>query len=52
MRGFTIFLVPCSANSLVPFQAFSGPTFTLLSVKDGLVQHPDTIDDFFRLCIR
>ncbi|XP_065647772.1 transportin-3 isoform X2 [Hydra vulgaris] len=34
------------------FKSFVGPTFTILSREKGLVLHPDTVDDFFRLCIR
>jgi len=33
-------------------KAFVPSTFQLLSKENGLVQHPDTVDDFFRLCIR
>lgn len=34
------------------FQAFCGPAFQLLSKQKGLIEHPDTIDDLFRLCGR
>lgn len=33
-------------------QAFINPTFTILKVENGLRNHPDTVDDFFRLCAR
>ncbi|XP_014219167.1 transportin-3-like [Copidosoma floridanum] len=33
-------------------EAFIGPAFTLLQQTDGLVNHPDTVDDLFRLCTR
>ncbi|EEC08349.1 transportin, putative [Ixodes scapularis] len=33
-------------------QAFCGPTFRLLGGADALRQHPDTVDDLFRLCTR
>jgi len=42
----------CSQGLIEMLKAFLGPTFTLLSVENGLVNHPDTVDDFFRLCIR
>ena len=32
--------------------AFIGPTFTILQETDGLLHHPDTVDDLFRLCTR
>ncbi|XP_039299641.1 transportin-3-like, partial [Nilaparvata lugens] len=31
-------------------QAFITPTFTLLQENNGLKNHPDTVEDFFRLC--
>ncbi|XP_057317211.1 transportin-3-like [Hydractinia symbiolongicarpus] len=34
------------------FKSFVNPTFTLLSQDKGLFNHPDTVDDFFRMCIR
>lgn len=34
------------------FQAFCGPAFQLLSREKGMIEHPDTIDDLFRLCGR
>ena len=33
-------------------QAFCGPAFQLLSQDKGMIEHPDTIDDLFRLCGR
>jgi len=33
-------------------QAFICPTFALLEQEDGLKNHPDTVDDLFRLCAR
>ena len=33
-------------------KSFAQPTFKILSVERGLFNHPDTVDDFFRLCIR
>lgn len=33
-------------------QAFSTPTFRLLEGENGLKNHPDTVDDLFRLCVR
>lgn len=32
--------------------AFCGPAFQLLSQDKGMIEHPDTIDDLFRLCGR
>ncbi|XP_022802202.1 transportin-3-like [Stylophora pistillata] len=32
--------------------AFCGPAFQLLSQEKGMIEHPDTIDDLFRLCGR
>ena len=32
--------------------AFVRPTFELLNQDKGLHNHPDTVDDFFRLCGR
>lgn len=34
------------------FQAFCPPTFQLLEEAHGLRNHPDTVDDLFRLCLR
>lgn len=33
-------------------EAFIEPTFTILQEPDGLKNHPDTVDDLFRLCAR
>ncbi|XP_014226536.1 transportin-3 [Trichogramma pretiosum] len=33
-------------------EAFLGPTFAILQETDGLKNHPDTVDDLFRLCTR
>lgn len=33
-------------------EAFISPTFRLLEKENGLRDHPDTVDDFFRLCSR
>ena len=33
-------------------QAFCGPTFKILEEHNGLRNHPDTVDDLFRLCLR
>eukprot|EP00795_Rhopilema_esculentum_P005455 gene5455-631_t len=42
----------CAQGLIEMLKAFSGPTFTLLSAENGLMNHPDTVDDFFRLSIR
>ena len=34
------------------FQAFCVPTFKILEEHNGLRNHPDTVDDLFRLCLR
>ncbi|KAL5010143.1 hypothetical protein ScPMuIL_012448 [Solemya velum] len=44
-------------NGCVPglvdmLQAFCGPTFKILEEHNGLRNHPDTVDDLFRLCLR
>ncbi|KAL0267137.1 UNVERIFIED_CONTAM: hypothetical protein PYX00_009490 [Menopon gallinae] len=33
-------------------EAFIQPTFDILQEENGLRNHPDTVDDFFRLCAR
>jgi transportin-3 len=33
-------------------QAFLIPTFIILQETNGLKDHPDTVDDLFRLCAR
>lgn len=42
----------CAAGLVRMLEAFIGPTFTILQVNDGLKNHPDTVDDLFRLCAR
>ncbi|XP_067945637.1 transportin-3-like isoform X2 [Watersipora subatra] len=42
----------CVKGLLDMTQALAMPTFQLLSKPDGLVHHSDTVDDFFRLCLR
>lgn len=42
----------CICNLLNMLQAFICPTFALLEQEDGLKNHPDTVDDLFRLCAR
>lgn len=42
----------CTQGLLDMMQAFIEPTFTKLQVENGLKNHPDTVDDFFRLCSR
>lgn len=42
----------CVWNLLNMLQAFIGPTYALLEEEDGLKNHPDTVDDLFRLCAR
>ena len=37
---------------MVMLKSFVQPTFQILSKDRGLFHHPDTVDDFFRLCIR
>lgn len=44
--------VNCVPGLLDMLQAFIEPTFTILKVENGLRNHPDTVDDFFRLCAR
>ena len=39
-------------NLFVFIQAFCAPTFKLLEEANGLRNHPDTVDDLFRLCLR
>lgn len=34
------------------FQSFCGPTFKMLEEAYGLRNHPDIVDDLFRLCFR
>ncbi|XP_064490151.1 transportin-3-like [Ornithodoros turicata] len=42
----------CIQGLLDMLQAFCGPTFQLLSGANALRDHPDTVDDLFRLCTR
>ncbi|XP_014673876.1 PREDICTED: transportin-3-like [Priapulus caudatus] len=42
----------CQQGLLDMLQAFSVPTFKLLEEPDGFRNHPDTVDDLFRLCTR
>lgn len=42
----------CTQGLIDMLQAFIQPTFQILEVEDGLRNHPDTVDDFFRLCAR
>jgi len=42
----------CIPGLLSMLQAFITPTYSILSVSGGLVNHPDTVDDFFRLNAR
>ncbi|XP_015116799.1 transportin-3 [Diachasma alloeum] len=42
----------CAAGLVRMLEAFIGPTFTILQETDGLKNHPDTVDDLFRLCAR
>lgn len=42
----------CTQGLINMLQQFCPITFNLLSEDDGLVHHPDTVDDLFRLCSR
>ncbi|XP_031340028.1 transportin-3-like isoform X1 [Photinus pyralis] len=42
----------CIAGLLEMLKALINPTFNLLQQENGLRNHPDTVDDFFRLCAR
>lgn len=44
--------VTCVQGLLDMLQAFLEPTFRLLQEENGFKNHPDTVDDFFRLCAR
>lgn len=44
--------VTCVQGLLDMLQAFLEPTFLLLQEENGFKNHPDTVDDFFRLCAR
>lgn len=45
-------LSECVPVLLKMLEAFIGPTFNILQEQDGLKNHPDTVDDLFRLCTR
>jgi len=42
----------CVQGLLDMLQAFLIPTFVILQETNGLKDHPDTVDDLFRLCAR
>lgn len=42
----------CVQGLLDMLQTFIEPTFCLLKEENGIRNHPDTVDDFFRLCTR
>ncbi|XP_071517144.1 transportin-3 [Panulirus ornatus] len=42
----------CVGGLLAMLEAFTQPTFTLLTQPNGFRDHPDTVDDWFRLCAR
>ncbi|KAG7213831.1 hypothetical protein KM043_003045 [Ampulex compressa] len=42
----------CIVGLLGMLEAFIRPTFDILQEEDGLKQHPETVDDLFRLCAR
>ncbi|KAI5710623.1 hypothetical protein M8J75_010212 [Diaphorina citri] len=42
----------CVSGLLDMVQAFLPPTYAILQEEDGLKNHPDTVDDLFRLCTR
>lgn len=42
----------CVPGLLDMTQAFLTPTYRVLEEEDGLKNHPDTVDDLFRLCTR
>lgn len=42
----------CVPGLVTMTMALSGPAFQLLSQERGMIEHPDTIDDLFRLCSR
>lgn len=42
----------CVGGLLDMLQVFIEPTFHMLQEENGLRNHPDTVDDFFRLCAR
>ncbi|KAL1509671.1 hypothetical protein ABEB36_004377 [Hypothenemus hampei] len=42
----------CVNGLLEMLEVFIEPTFQMLQQENGLRNHPDTVDDFFRLCAR
>jgi len=42
----------CVDGLINMLSAFMSPTFLILNEANGLRNHPDTVDDFFRLCAR
>lgn len=42
----------CVPGLLAMLEAFMQPTFLLLTQPSGFRNHPDTVDDWFRLCAR
>lgn len=42
----------CISGLLSMLEAFIEPTFMILQIENGLKDHPDTVDDFFRLSAR
>lgn len=42
----------CTQGLIDMLGAFIQPTFRMLEKENGLRDHPDTVDDFFRLCSR
>lgn len=42
----------CVIGLLAMLEAFTQPTFVLLTQPSGFRNHPDTVDDWFRLCAR
>lgn len=42
----------CIIGLLNMLEAFIEPTFKILQIENGLKDHPDTVDDFFRLAAR
>jgi len=42
----------CIPGLVQMVHAFIAPTYSILQKPDGLVKHPDTVDDFFRLNAR
>ncbi|XP_069937919.1 transportin-3-like [Cherax quadricarinatus] len=42
----------CVTGLLAMLEAFTQPTFILLTQPNGFRDHPDTVDDWFRLCAR